>query len=71
VEQCAAAGLVISASIEAEIARLDAVEQTAFLDDLGLQKSALARFIRTAYALLELISFFTVGADEVRAWPVR
>src|SRR6185503_14795447 len=43
----------------------------AFLEDLGLTESALARFIRAAYGLLDLISFFTVGADEVRAWPIR
>jgi GTP-binding protein YchF len=66
-----AAGFVLSASVEAEIARLDAAEQAAFLEDLGLHESALARFIRTAYSLLDLISFFTVGADEVRAWPIR
>lgn len=71
IEALDAAGLVLSASVEAEIARLDPIEQAAFLEDLGLQESALARFIRTAYALLELISFFTVGADEVRAWPIR
>ena len=56
-----AAGLVLSASVEAEIARLDAIEQAAFLEDLGLHESALARFIRAAYSLLDLISFFTVG----------
>ncbi len=66
-----AAGLVLSASVEAEIASLDPVEQAAFLEDLGLTESALARFIRAAYGLLDLISFFTVGADEVRAWPIR
>ena len=71
IEALDAAGLVLSASVEAEIARLDPIEQAAFLEDLGLQESALARFIRAAYALLELISFFTVGADEVRAWPIR
>ena len=42
-----------------------------FLEDLGLSESALARFIRTAYGLLDLISFFTVGPDEVRAWTIR
>ena len=62
---------MLSASVEAEIARLDATEQAAFFQDLGLQESALARFIRAAYGLLDLISFFTVGADEVRAWPIR
>jgi hypothetical protein len=66
-----AAGLVLSASVEAEIATMDAADQKAFLDDLGLAESALARFIRTAYGLLDLISFFTVGEDEVRAWPIR
>jgi len=66
-----AAGLVLSASVEAEITRMDAADQEAFLADLGLTESALARFIRTAYGLLDLISFFTVGEDEVRAWPIR
>ncbi|MFQ5702713.1 MAG: DUF933 domain-containing protein [Gemmatimonadales bacterium] len=66
-----AAGLVLSASVEAEIASLDPADQIAFLEDLGLQESALARFIRTAYGLLDLISFFTVGADEVRAWTIK
>jgi ribosome-binding ATPase len=65
-----AAGLVLSASVEAEIAAMDPADQKAFLDDLGLTESALARFIRTAYGLLDLISFFTVGPDEVRAWPI-
>ena len=66
-----AGGLVLSASVEAEIAGLAPEDQAAFLADLGLAESALARFIRTAYGLLDLISFFTVGSDEVRAWPIR
>lgn len=66
-----AGGLVLSASVEAEIAGLAPEDQAAFLADLGLAESALTRFIRTAYGLLDLISFFTVGADEVRAWPIR
>jgi GTP-binding protein YchF len=70
VEAMGAAGLTLSASVEADIAVLDAEEQEAFLEDLGLTESALARFIRTAYGLLDLISFFTVGEDEVRAWPI-
>jgi ribosome-binding ATPase YchF (GTP1/OBG family) len=64
-------GLVLSASVEAEIGGLEAAEQAAFLQDLGLTESALTRFIRTAYHLLDLISFFTVGPDEVRAWTIR
>ena len=66
-----AAGMVLSASVEAEIAAMDEADQAAFLADLGLTESARARFVRTAYALLDLISFFTVGEDEVRAWPIR
>jgi GTP-binding protein YchF len=66
-----AAGLVLSASVEAEIAGLEPADQAAFLEDLGLSESALSRFIRTAYGMLDLISFFTVGADEVRAWTIR
>jgi ribosome-binding ATPase YchF (GTP1/OBG family) len=57
--------------VEAEIAAMNAADQAAFLADLGLAESALARFIRTAYGLLDLISFFTVGEDEVRAWTIR
>jgi ribosome-binding ATPase YchF (GTP1/OBG family) len=41
------------------------------VEDLGLSDPALSRFIRTAYGLVDLISFFTVGEDEVRAWPIR
>ena len=70
-EELDAAGMVLSASVEAEIAGLDPEDQAAFLEDLGLSEPALARFIRTAYGLLDLISFFTVGEDEVRAWTVR
>lgn len=66
-----AAGMMLSASVEAEIAGLPPDEQKAFLEDLGVTESALARFIRTAYGLLDLISFFTVGEDEVRAWTIR
>ena len=66
-----AAGLVLSASVEAEIAAMDAADRPAFLEDLGLKESALTRVIRTAHGLLDLISFFTVGPDEVRAWPIR
>ena len=66
-----AAGLVLSASVEAEIAQMDPADRPAFLEDLGLRESALTRFIRTAYDLLDLVSFFTVGEDEVRAWTIR
>ncbi len=66
-----AAGLTLCASVEADIAGMDVEEQAEFVADLGLSESALARFIRTAYGLLDLISFFTVGPDEVRAWTIK
>ncbi len=66
-----AGGLVLSASVEAEIATMDPADQQVFLDDLGLSESAVTRFIQIAYGLLDLISFFTVGPDEVRAWPIK
>lgn len=71
IQAIAAAGLVLSACIESEIAGLEPEEQVEFLRELGLEESALDRFIRTAYSLLDLISFFTVGPDEVRAWTIR
>jgi ribosome-binding ATPase len=71
VSELQAASLVLSASVEAEIAGLAPDEQAAFLEDLGVGESALTRFIRTSYALLDLIAFFTVGQDEVRAWTIR
>ncbi len=66
-----AAGMSLSASVEAEIADLEPEDQKAFLEDMGLSDPALSRFIRTAYGLVDLISFFTVGEDEVRAWTIR
>ncbi|HPC83371.1 MAG TPA: DUF933 domain-containing protein [Thermoanaerobaculaceae bacterium] len=60
----------VSATIEEEVARLDAADQVAFLADLGLPDRALDRLLREAYGLLGLISFFTVGEDECRAWSV-
>ena len=71
IEEIGGAGLVLSASLEAEIAGLDPEDQAAFLEDLGVEEAALGRFIRTAYGLLDLIAFFTVGPDEVRAWTIR
>src|SRR5688500_5896676 len=69
--ELSAAGLTLSASVEADISTMGPDEQAEFLRDLGLETSALDRFIRTAYGLLDLISFFTVGEDEVRAWTIR
>jgi ribosome-binding ATPase len=60
----------VSAVIEAEIAALEGAEQQAFLTDLGLAEPAINRVLRQCFALLGLVSFFTVGEDEVRAWPI-
>ena len=60
----------VSAVIEMEVAELAGDEQAAFLADLGLKEPAIRRVLRDCYALLGLISFFTVGEDEVRAWSI-
>ncbi len=65
-----AEALTLAAAAEAEIAQLEPEEQAAFLADLGVNESARARFIRAAYALLDLITFLTVGEKDVRAWPI-
>jgi len=56
--------------IETEVAQLAGLEQQAFLADLGLKEPAIHRVLSDCYALLGLVSFFTVGEDEVRAWPI-
>ena len=60
----------LSAKLEAELALMSDEEEAEFRIDLGLDESALTRVIRTSYATLGLISFLTVGPDEVRAWSV-
>jgi ribosome-binding ATPase YchF (GTP1/OBG family) len=53
-----------------EVAQLDEGDRAAFLKEIGIQEPARERFIRTSYRLLDLISFFTAGEDEVRAWTI-
>jgi len=60
----------VCATLEAELAELDGDDATAFMDDLGLSDRALDRIIGEAYRLLGLISYFTVGEDECRAWSI-
>lgn len=60
----------VAALIEAEIAELPPEEQAAFMEDLGLKQSGVARLARSAYEALDLISFFTASEREVRAWTV-
>jgi GTP-binding protein YchF len=66
-----AASVVISAVIEAEISQMDPADRPDFLADLGLTETGLARVIRAGYDLLHLITFFTVGPKEARAWTVE
>lgn len=61
--------MIIAAQTESEIAELDTYEERReFLESIGLEESGVSRLIRAAYALLDLQTFFTAGADEVRAW---
>ena len=63
--------IVISAEAEAQIAELDPEERAVFLADLGLQRSGLDALVAAAWRLLGLVTFFTAGPKEVRAWEVR
>jgi ribosome-binding ATPase len=63
--------IVLSAKIESEIAELPYAEKRMFLEDLGLENSGMDRLIKAAYVKLGLITFFTQGPKEVRAWTVR
>ncbi|MFQ5542895.1 MAG: redox-regulated ATPase YchF [Nitrospiria bacterium] len=63
--------LVISGQIESEIAALSEEESALFLKDLGLEETGLARLVRASYQMLGLITFFTVGEDEVKGWTIH
>lgn len=63
--------VVICAELEAQLSEWDEAERRAFLKELGLERSGLERLVRAAYELLGLITFFTVGPKEARAWTIR
>lgn len=63
--------VIVSAKVEAEISELEAEEKQMFLDELGITESGLDRVIREAYALLDLITYFTAGPKEARAWTIK
>ncbi len=66
-----AESVTISAAIEAEVSQLDSDEEKAeFLESLGLEETGLARVIRAGYRLLGLITYFTAGPKECRAWTI-
>ena len=62
--------VVVTAAVEAEIAGLDEEERAEFLESLGLEEPGLNRLIRSAYGLLDLITYFTAGEKECRAWTI-
>ena len=62
--------LVVSAALEAELAALAPSERREFLEEMALEEIARDRLVHTCFRSLSLISFLTIGADEVRAWPV-
>ena len=61
----------LAGKIEAEIAQLNDEDARLFLEDLGITETSRERVILLSYDILGLISFFTVGPDEVRAWTIR
>ncbi|MCH2409740.1 redox-regulated ATPase YchF [Myxococcota bacterium] len=61
----------ISGKIEAELSELETVEKSLFLKDMGLEEPGLNALIRAAYELLSLITYFTAGPKEIRAWTIR
>ncbi|HEU5018019.1 MAG TPA: redox-regulated ATPase YchF [Pseudolabrys sp.] len=65
-----AVAVVISAKIESEIATLPAAERSDFLAAVGLNETGLDRLVRAGYALLHLVTYFTVGPKETRAWTI-
>ena len=66
-----AVAVVVSAKIESEIAVLPQAEQTDYLEAVGLSEPGLNRVIRAGYDLLHLVTFFTVGPKEARAWTIE
>ena len=66
-----ARSVIISAAIEAEVAQLPDEEAKEFLDEMGLEEAGLDRLIRAGYELLDLITYFTAGPKETRAWTVE
>src|SRR4029450_2687884 len=66
-----AEAVTVSAAIEADLVTMDMDERIAFLEEMGLHETGLARVIRAGYDLLPLITFFPVGPKEARAWTVE
>jgi GTP-binding protein YchF len=65
------ARLGLDAQIEAELAAMDAADRPTFMEEFGIEEAAAERFVHEIYRAVGLISFFTVGEDEVRAWTLK
>ena len=66
-----AEAVIVSAAIESDLVGMDSAERLAFLEEMGLNETGLNRVIRAGYELLHLITFFTVGPKETRAWTLH
>lgn len=66
-----ATAVIVSAAIESELVGMEIEERMVFLEEMGLHETGLARIIRAGYDLLGLLTFFTVGPKEARAWTVH
>jgi hypothetical protein len=63
--------ITLCASLEQELSQLDDDSRVEFMKDMGIAEPAITKFVQSCYRTLGLISFLTVGKDEVRAWPIR
>jgi GTP-binding protein YchF len=66
-----ASPVTICAKLERELAQLDPESRAEFMADLGITESVTGKFVNACYSALGLISFLTIGSDEVRAWPIK
>jgi GTP-binding protein YchF len=66
-----ASAVIVSAAIESELTGMEPEDRQVYLEEMGLAEAGLARIIRAGYTLLELLTFFTVGPKEARAWTVH
>lgn len=63
--------IALCGKLEYELSQLDDESRATFMAELGIKESAVSKFVRSCYSVLGLISFLTVGSDEVRAWPIK
>jgi len=63
--------IALCGKLEHELSQLDDESRATFMSEMGIKESAVSKFVGSCYSVLGLISFLTVGSDEVRAWPIR